>query len=102
MSKTRTAGITTSYGYNAENFISILENTLNDVSQVYGYAYDENGNITTETLTTTSKDENGATVETNEAIHYTYDDKEQLIAAETSSIKYEYTYNHNNCFGMPS
>lgn len=92
LNKTYTAGITTSYDYNAENFISILENTLNDVSQVYGYAYDENGNITTETLTTTSKDENGATVETNEAIHYTYDDKEQLISAETSSIKYEYTY----------
>lgn len=92
LSKTYTAGITTSYSYNADNLISILENTLNDVSQVYGYAYDENGNITTETLATTSKDENGATVETNEAIHYTYDDKEQLISAETSSIKYEYTY----------
>ena len=92
LNKTYTAGITTTYGYNAENFISILENTLNDVSQVYGYAYDDNGNITTETLTTTSKDENGATVETNEAIHYTYDDKEQLISAETSTIKYEYTY----------
>ena len=48
------------------------ENTLKDVSQVYGYAYDDNGNITTETLTTTSKDENGATVETKEAIHYAY------------------------------
>ena len=92
LNKTQTAGITTTYGYNAENFISILENTINDVSQVYGYAYDDNGNITTETLTTTSKDENGATVETNEAIHYTYDDKEQLISAETSTIKYEYTY----------
>ena len=90
--KTYTAGITTSYGYNAEKLISVLENTLNDVSQVYGYAYDDNGNITTETLTTTSKDENGSTVETNEAIHYTYDDKEQLISAETSSVKYEYTY----------
>ena len=92
LSKTCTAGITTSYDYNAKKLISILENTLNDVSQVYGYAYDDNGNITTETLTTTSKDENGATVETNESIHYTYDDKEQLISAETSSIKYEYTY----------
>ena len=92
LSKICTAGITTSYDYNAENFISILENTLSDVSQVYGYAYDDNGNITTETLTTTSKDENGATVETNESIHYTYDDKEQLISAETSSVKYEYTY----------
>ena len=92
LSNTQTAGITTSYGYNAEKLVSVLENTLNDVSKVYGYAYDENGNITTETLTTTSKDENGATVETNEAIHYTYDDKEQLISAETSTIKYEYTY----------
>ena len=92
LSKTQTAGITTSYGYNAEKLISVLENTLNDISQIYGYAYDDNGNITTETLTTTSKDENGATVETNKTIYYTYDDKEQLISAETSSIKYEYTY----------
>jgi len=37
-------------------------------------------------------DEVGATLETNQAVNYTYDDKEQLISAETVSIKYEYTY----------
>lgn len=56
---------------------------------MYGYTYNENGNVTTETVTT--KDANGNVV-TTEAIIYTYDDKEQLISVETSTIKYEYTY----------
>lgn len=69
--------------------ISVLENTLNDVSNVYGYTYDDNGNITSETITTKDADGNIVTTET---IIYTYDDKEQLISAEISTIKYEYAY----------
>ncbi len=83
------AGLTISYSYNADKLISILENTLNDVSKAYGYTYDDNGNITSETVTTKDVDGN---VEASETITYTYDDKEQLISAETLTIKYEYTY----------
>ncbi len=92
LSKTNIAGITTTYGYNAEKLIFVLDNTINDVSLAYDYNYDEKGNLITENLTISSKAENGVIVETNEVINYTYDDKEQLISAETSSIKYEYTY----------
>lgn len=89
LTNVKTAGLTTSFDYNADKLISVLENTLNDVSKIYGYTYDDNGNITAETVTT--KDANGNVVLT-ETIIYTYDDKEQLISAETSTIKYEYTY----------
>lgn len=89
LTNVETAGLTTSYSYNADKFISVLENTLNDISKAYGYIYDDNGNITTETVTT--KDANGNVVAT-ETIIYAYDDKEQLTSAETSTIKYEYTY----------
>lgn len=89
LTKVKTAGLTTLFDYNADKLISVLENTLNDVSKVYGYTYDNNGNITIETVTTKDADGNIVTTET---ITYTYDDKEQLISAETSTIKYEYTY----------
>ena len=89
LSSVVTAGLTTSYSYNADKLISTLENTLNDVSKAYGYTYDDNGNITSETVTTKDADGN---VEASETITYTYDDKEQLISAETLTIKYEYTY----------
>lgn len=83
--------MTASFDYNADKLISVLENTLNDVSKIYGYTYDDNGNITSETVT--KKDADGNVV-TTETITYTYDDKEQLISAETSTIKYEYTYDN--------
>ncbi len=89
LTNVKTAGLTSSFDYNADKLISGLENTLNDVSKVYGYTYDDNGNITTETVTTKDADGN---VEASETIVYTYDDNEQLISAETSTIKYEYTY----------
>lgn len=81
--------MTTSYSYNADKLISTLENILNDVSKAYGYTYDDNGNITSETVTTKDSDGN---VEASETIVYTYDDNEQLISTETSIIKYEYNY----------
>ena len=88
LTQVKTASITTAYSYNADQLISVLENTLNDISQTYSYVYDSDGNITTETLTT-STNESDTTVET---VSYVYDDDNQLISAETSSIKYEYTY----------
>ncbi len=90
--KIETGHTKTLYSYNTEKFISTLENTLNDVSQIYSYEYDENSNITTETSTITTKEEGGAPLEVSDSIHYTYDEKNQLISAETSAIKYEYTY----------
>lgn len=92
LTNVKTAGLTTSFDYNADKLISVLENTLNDVSKIYGYTYDDNGNITTETVTT--KDANGNVVST-ETIIYIYDDNEQLLSAETSTIKYEYTYDNS-------
>lgn len=47
--------VSTEFGYNEKGNVSMLKNTLNALSQVYGYGYDKNGNITTETITTTSK-----------------------------------------------
>jgi RHS repeat-associated protein len=87
--KITTAGLTTSFDFNADKLVSVLENTLNDVSIIYGYTYDENCNITSETVTT--KDEVGNVVTTETTI-YSYDDKEQLISAESSTFKYEFTY----------
>ena len=87
LTQVKTAAVTTAYSY-TDQLISVLENTLNDVSQTYSYVYDADGNITTETLTT-STNENGTIVET---VSYVYDDDNQLISAETASIKYEYTY----------
>ena len=89
LTNVKTAGLTTSFDYNADKLISVLENTLNDASKIYGYTYDDNSNITTETVTT--KDANGNVVST-ETIIYTYDDNDQLLSAETSTLKYEYTY----------
>lgn len=89
LTKVETAGVTTSYSYNADKFISVLENILNDISKAYGYTYDDNGNITSETVTT--KDANRNIVAT-ETITYAYDDKEQLTSAKTSTTKYEYIY----------
>ncbi len=91
LTKVETAGLTTSFEYNADKFISVLENTLNDVSKAYGYTYDDNGNITTETVTT--KDSDGNIVAT-ETVTYTYDDKEQLISAETSTTRWNYSYDN--------
>lgn len=69
-----------------------MKNSLNGLVQNFGYGYDDAGNITTETLNAVRSDEVGSTVETNETIRYTYDDKKQLTSAETSTIKYEYKY----------
>ncbi|MDO4364418.1 MAG: RHS repeat-associated core domain-containing protein, partial [Clostridia bacterium] len=80
------------YGYNKNSNISTLKNSLNGLVQNFGYGYDDEGNITTETLNAVRSDEVGSTVETNETIRYTYDDKKQLTSAETSTIKYEYEY----------
>lgn len=91
LTKVETAGLTTSFEYNADKFISVLENTLNDVSKAYGYTYDDNGNITTETVTT--KDSDGNIVAT-ETVTYTYDDKEQLTSAETSTTRWNYSYDN--------
>ena len=89
LTNVETAGITTSYDYNADKLISSLENTLNNVSKVYSYTYDDNGNITSETVAT--KDANGNIV-SSETVTYNYDDNEQLLSAETSTLKYVYTY----------
>ena len=63
MSETKIGRFSTSYGYNDDKLVSILTNTLNDVTKSYGYKYDKNGNIEFETLTTTSKGELGETIE---------------------------------------
>ena len=81
----------TQYDYNVEKSVSLLTHTLKDLTKEYSYTY-ENENIATETLTTTSKDENGATVETIETTNYNYDESNQLSSVENNSTKWEYSY----------
>ena len=84
--------VSTEYGYNENKNISTLKNTLNGLVQTFGYGYDDEGNITTETLNIVTSDENGATVETNKSVNYTYDEDNQLLSAETADTKWAYTY----------
>ena len=84
--------VSTQYGYNEDKNVSTLKNTLNGLVQTFGYGYDDEGNITTETLNIVTSDEVGATVETNEAVHYEYDEDNQLLSAETADTKWAYTY----------
>ena len=85
--------LSTEYGYNERCYTSSVEHTLDNQTQLYTYGFDENGNIITEVLTTTSSDAEGATTETNEATVYTYDeDTNELLSAENSTTKWVYTY----------
>ena len=84
--------VSTEYGYNEDKNISTLKNSLNGLVQTFGYGYDDEGNITTETLNIVTSDEVCATVETSEAIHYEYDEDNQLLSAETADTKWSYTY----------
>ena len=91
--KVNTANVVSiEYGYNEDKNVSTLKNTLNGLVQTFGYGYDDEGNITTETLNIVTSDEVGATVETSEAIHYEYDEDNQLLSAETADTKWAYTY----------
>ncbi len=84
--------VSTQYGYNENKNISTLKNTLNGLVQTFGYGYDDECNITTETLNIVTSNEVGATVETNQAVNYTYDEDNQLLSAETADTKWAYTY----------
>ncbi len=84
--------VSTQYGYNEDKNVSTLKNSLNGLVQTFGYGYDNEGNITTETLNIVTSDEVGATVETNEAVNYIYDEDNQLLSAETADTKWVYTY----------
>ena len=84
--------VLTEYGYDDDKNVSTLKNTLNGLVQTFGYGYDDEGNITTETLNIVTSDEVGATVETSEAIHYEYDEDNQLLSAETADTKWAYNY----------
>ncbi len=86
--------VSTQYGYNENKNISTLKNTLNGLVQTFGYGYDDEGNITTETLNIVTSDEVGATVETNEAVHYEYDEDNQLVKAYNSTTEWNYSYDN--------
>ena len=84
----------TNYDYYLNNLVYHLQNSLNSETQSYGYTYDQNGNIKTETVTTTSKGELGETVQTTESTEYTYDSKNQLTVAENDTTKWTYSYDN--------
>lgn len=85
------SAFSTSYDYNPNNTIHILENSLNGITQTYSYTYLDNGNIDTETLTTVSLGESGGTIEETQTTKYTYVNN-QLKEAENNSTKWEYSY----------
>ena len=89
----------TNYDYNADEAVSLMTHSLSDwytgvkkSTISYGYAYDEDGRIKTESFTETSKDENEATVESVVTTNYAYDENNQLSTAENNSSKWEYSY----------
>ena len=88
--------VSTQYGYNEDKNVSTLKNTLNGLVQTFGYGYDDEGNITTETLNIVTSDEVGATVETNQAVNYTYDANNQLKTADYGNVSYEYIYDNSD------
>ncbi len=88
--------VSTQYGYNEDKNVSTLKNTLNGLVQTFGYGYDDEGNITIETLNIITSNEVGATVETNEAVNYTYDANNQLKTADYGNILYEYIYDNSD------
>ena len=88
--------VLTEYGYNEDKNVSTLKNTLNGLIQTFGYGYDDEGNITTETLNIITSNEVGATVETNQAVNYTYDANNQLKTADYGNISYEYIYDNSD------
>ncbi len=88
--------VSTEYGYNEDKNISTLKNTLNGLVQTFGYGYDDEGNITTETLNIVTSNEVGATVETNQAVNYTYDENNQLKTAVYGDVSYEYIYDNSD------
>ena len=92
LESTQIGFVQTSYGYNTEKLISLLTNTLNNVTKSYSYTYDKNGNIKSEIVVTSSQGEQGETVETTKTTHYTYDSKKQLVASENGSVRYTYSY----------
>ena len=94
LSETISNVLTTQYGYNNDSSVGTLENILNELALEYSYGYNSKGNITTETLTRKAKGVLGETVDTVESVIYTYDSNQQLISAENSTTKWEYTYDN--------
>ncbi len=88
--------VSTEYGYDEDKNVSTLKNTLNGLVQTFGYGYDDEGNITTETLNIVTSNEVGATVETNQAVNYTYDEYNQLKTADYGDVLYEYIYDNSD------
>lgn len=94
ISRTETAGHITTYEYDEKNRVSSYKNILKELTQVYSYEYDKNDNIVKETVLSESNFDCGAeNVDTN-IINHVYDSNGQLIATETSSVKYEYAYDN--------
>ena len=88
--------VTTEYGYNENSNISTLKNSLNGLAQIYGYGYDGEGNITSETLTVDTTDENGASLTTTKTVSYTYDEYNQLTSADYGDVSYAYVYDNSD------
>lgn len=82
----------TVYGYNSDKNISTLKNIVTGLEQTYSYVYDDNGNITGQSLTTASRGEENQTVEATDTTTYSYDNYNQLTAVENDSTRWEYTY----------
>jgi len=97
---------TSSYSYNAENFISEITQTLGEESVSTAYEYDENNRLTKVTVNDTiyrltydymgnitRVTKNGA-----EYLTYSYDDAGRLISENNTnfSCSYTYTYDGNN------
>ncbi len=87
--KTMTVGtpVAETFGYNEDGFIATHTVTSSAVNNSYGYAYDDNGNITEITK--------GGVVQQS----YVYDDKSQLVRENNRDINktivYEY-YGYGN------
>lgn len=77
----------TEYGYTAESTISVLSNVLKEITLEYSYGFDNNGNITGETVTKKTKGTQGETLDTTENTAYTYDENGQLKVAENGTTK---------------
>ena len=81
------AGVSLSYEY--ENDIaSLLEYTLNGLTQSYIYDYDEDENITSETLRIETTDEQTI----NKSVIYEYDSHNQLVKATSDTTEWSYVY----------
>ncbi len=90
--ETVNSNISTEYGYGANSMVTVLKNTVDDMTFSYNYSYDSKGNIVAETLTRESVGNQGETIANSETTMYTYDNKNQLVSAENDTTKWEYTY----------